>query len=128
MLGDRSGAAVCSLEEVAMPHEMKAAERSMVVSAGPETRLGVRSQLILSSYWSSLSFHGGAVFSVAVAEQILDLVPDREKTTALALIGGLVLAALSPYGTATSYGVLFLGAALCAALSGVYVWRVRSVR
>jgi hypothetical protein len=43
-------------------------------------------------------------------------------------LGGAVLAALSPFGEVVGYGALFLGAALCAALSGVLVWRVRGVR
>lgn len=43
-------------------------------------------------------------------------------------VGGAVLAVLAPYGEATGYGALFLGAAVCAALSSVFVWRIRSVR
>jgi len=43
-------------------------------------------------------------------------------------VGGGVLVALARYGPATGYGALFLGAALCAALSGIFVWRVRAVR
>lgn len=43
-------------------------------------------------------------------------------------VGGAVLAAMAPFGTAAGYSVLFLGAALCAALSGIFVWRIQSVR
>jgi hypothetical protein len=43
-------------------------------------------------------------------------------------VGGAVLAAMAPFGTAAGYSALFLGAALCAALSGIFVWRIQSVR
>lgn len=42
--------------------------------------------------------------------------------------GGLVLAVLNPFGAAASYGALFVFAAVCAALSGLLVWRIQSVR
>jgi MFS family permease len=48
--------------------------------------------------------------------------------TVAPFLGGGVLLLFSPLGKATSYGVLFVGAAFCAAASGVLVWRVQSVR
>jgi MFS family permease len=43
-------------------------------------------------------------------------------------VGGAVLALFSPFGKAVSYGVLFFAAAICAAASGVLVWRIQGVR
>jgi hypothetical protein len=48
--------------------------------------------------------------------------------TAAPLLGGLVLLAFAPYGPDVSYGTLFFGASLCAAASGVLVWRIQRVR
>ncbi len=48
--------------------------------------------------------------------------------TVAPFLGGAVLLVCSPLGKAGSYGVLFLGASVCAAASGVLVWQVRSVR
>jgi hypothetical protein len=44
------------------------------------------------------------------------------------LVGGGVLLALSPFGDAVGFGALFLGAAVCAASSGLLVWKLRTVR
>lgn len=52
-------------------------------------RLDARSQLVLSAYWSSLSFHGGALLPVAVASQLIDIAPRGPNTAELALMGGL---------------------------------------
>jgi MFS family permease len=43
-------------------------------------------------------------------------------------LGGAVLALLAPFGADVSYGALFFAAALCAAASGVLIWRVRRIR
>jgi MFS family permease len=43
-------------------------------------------------------------------------------------IGGLVLGVLTPFGPTVGYGALFFFAAVCAALSGVLVRRIQSVR
>jgi MFS family permease len=43
-------------------------------------------------------------------------------------IGGLVLGLTAPFGVTVGYGVLFFFAALCAALSGILVQRIRGVR
>jgi MFS family permease len=43
-------------------------------------------------------------------------------------IGGLILAILAPFGPSVSYGALFFLAAVCAALSGILVQRIRGVR
>lgn len=48
--------------------------------------------------------------------------------TVAPFVGGGVLLALTPYGAGVGYGVLFLGAALCTAVSGGLVWRIKSVR
>ncbi len=48
--------------------------------------------------------------------------------TVAPFLGGAVLLAFSPLGKAGSYGILFLGASVCAAASGVFVWQVRGVR
>jgi MFS family permease len=44
------------------------------------------------------------------------------------LVGGAMLLILAPFGAAVGFGALFLGAAICAASSGVLVWRLRTVR
>ncbi len=43
-------------------------------------------------------------------------------------LGGAILLVLHPYGAAFSYGVLFFGAAICAAASGIFVWQVQRAR
>lgn len=43
-------------------------------------------------------------------------------------IGGAILTALAPFGTTAGFTALFLGAACCAGVSGIVVWRVQSVR
>jgi MFS family permease len=48
--------------------------------------------------------------------------------TVAPFLGGAVLALFAPFGKTYSYGILFFGAGVCAAASGVLVWRVRSVR
>jgi MFS family permease len=44
------------------------------------------------------------------------------------LVGGGLLVALSPFGTATGYTALFLLAAACSAGSGALVWRLQGIR
>lgn len=48
--------------------------------------------------------------------------------TAAPFVGGAVLTVLHPAGPAVAYGVLFAAAAVCAALSGILVWRIRGAR
>lgn len=61
----------------------------IVVEPGGETPLGFRRQLILATYWFSLSFQGGALLGVAVPAQLLALVPNSNKTWILGLVGGV---------------------------------------
>jgi MFS family permease len=48
--------------------------------------------------------------------------------TVAPLVGGIVLTVLAPFGESVGFAVLFLGAASCAALSSMLVWRLRTVR
>lgn len=48
--------------------------------------------------------------------------------TAAPFVGGAVLTVFHPAGPDVAYGVLFTAAAVCAALSGVFVWRIREAR
>jgi MFS family permease len=43
-------------------------------------------------------------------------------------VGGAVLLTLSPFGAGVGFGALYLGAAACALMSGVIVWRLQGVR
>lgn len=92
----------------------------------------------------------GVVFGLALGTYTavdwalaLDVLPDRGfaakdlglwslstgvPQTIAPFLGGGVLVGLARFGPATGYGALFLGAAVCAALSGVFVWRVKAVR
>jgi len=48
--------------------------------------------------------------------------------TVAPFLGGAVLVLFSPLGKTFSYGILFFGAGLSAAASGVLVWKIRRVR
>jgi MFS family permease len=66
---------------------------------GGADRLGLRHQLLLSAYWFSLSFQGGALLGVAVPAQILGLTSNSNKIWVLGLLGGfssLVLMVTQP--------------------------------
>lgn len=64
-------------------------------------RLDSRQQVLLAYYRLSLSFQGGALLAIAVPSHLVDLTGSGDKMTV---------------------------PALCAALSGVLIWRVRAVR
>lgn len=57
-------------------------------AAAASTRLGLRRQLVLSTYWLSLSFQGGALLGVAVPAELLNLTSNANKTWVLGLLGG----------------------------------------
>src|SRR5579875_3795362 len=61
--------------------------------------LSWRRQMLIATYWFSLSFHGGALFPIAVAAQILGLSPLGSQTVLLALLGtlsGLIVTVVQP--------------------------------
>ena len=67
--------------------------------------LGVRRQVLIATYWFSLSYHGGAVFPVAVAAQVINLSPSGEQTAVLAVLGtlsGLIVTVVQPVAGACS--------------------------
>lgn len=67
-----------------------------LLSAGQATPLAsharlplhARQQVVLATYWFSLSFHGGALLGVAVPAHLLAFVRDADKTWWLGLLGG----------------------------------------
>jgi len=66
---------------------------------GGGDRLGLRHQLLLSAYWFSLSFQGGALLGVAIPAHILGLTSNGNKVWVLGLLGGfssLVLMVAQP--------------------------------
>jgi MFS family permease len=61
--------------------------------------LSWRRQILIAAYWFSLSFHGGALFPVAVAAQLLGLSPLGSQTVILAVLGtlsGLIVTVVQP--------------------------------
>lgn len=55
----------------------------------PTRHVGFRGQLLLSAYWLSLSFEGGALLGVAVPAQILGLTSNADKAWVLGVISGV---------------------------------------
>jgi MFS family permease len=62
---------------------------SGTTAPGDEVRIGARRQIVLATYWFSLSFQGGALLGVAVPAQLLTLVGNNNKTWVLGLVGGV---------------------------------------
>ena len=70
------------------PSPAQAGTPLLEVAAAGAVPLRVRQQVVLSTYWFSLSFHGGALFGVAVPAQLLGLARDADKAWLLGLLGG----------------------------------------
>jgi MFS family permease len=92
----------------------------------------------------------GVVFGIALGALsavdwalAIDVLPDRAfaakdmgiwgistnfPQTVAPIVGGGILAATAPFGTATGYTILFLVAAGCSAGSGAVVWRLQGIR